>query len=249
MAVRLWRAGFRVLILEVQRPMAVRRTVAFSEAMYDGRAGVEEVQAERADRPVEIESLWRRCVVPVALDPEAALVREIRPYAVVDAILAKRNTGTAIGMAPVVVGLGPGFDAGRDVTAVVETNRGPDLGRVIWKGPAQANTGEPAEVQGHGRQRVLRAPRAGVFAGRRSIGDIVREGEVLADVGSEPVVARFDGLIRGLLRTGTAVDTGMKVGDIDPRKDPSLCWKVSDKSLAIAGGVLEAILMTLRGNE
>jgi xanthine dehydrogenase accessory factor len=157
--------------------------------------------------------------------------------------MAKRNTGTRIDMAPVVIALGPGFDAGSEVHAVVETNRGPHLGRVIWRGSAEPDTGDPAPVSGRGLSRVLRAPAAGRLHAARSIGDIVEEGDVLATVDGKPLRADFRGLIRGMARDGLMVETGMKIGDLDPRIDPSLCRVVSDKALAVAGGVLEAILV------
>jgi xanthine dehydrogenase accessory factor len=165
----------------------------------------------------------------------------------VDAILAKRNTGTCLDMATLVIGLGPGFVAGGSVHAVVETNRGPDLGRVIWCGTCEPNTGEPARVQGVGLERVLRAPVSGALRISREIGEIVDEGDVLARIGAESIKAGFRSLVRGLARDGLYVQKGMKVGDIDPRLDPSLCTRVSDKSLAIAGGVLEAVLATIKG--
>jgi xanthine dehydrogenase accessory factor len=245
-ALRLWRCGFPVAILEIEQPLAVRRTVAFSEAVYDGVARVEEANA----RLVEAQSLEAAIggsEIPVAVDQAGSSIARLQPFAVVDAILAKRNVGTSRNMAPLVVGLGPGFAAGEDAHAVVETNRGPDLGRVIWSGSAAANTGEPAKVSGVGRERVLRAPTSGVLRVRRAIGDIVSEGDVIADVDGLPIRADFHSLVRGVARDGSRVREGMKVGDIDPRLDPDLCQKVSDKSLAIAGGVLEAVLSILAG--
>lgn len=184
--------------------------------------------------------------VAVLRDPEALALEVLRPTAVVDAILAKRTTGTTYVMAPIVIGLGPGFNARRDVHAVVETNRGPDLGRVIWAGEAEADTGEPGPVAGHTGSRVLRAPAPGKLLALRSIGDIVREGEPVAEVDGHIVRAAFHGLVRGLARDGLTVEQGMKIGDIDPRLDPSLTRRVSDKALSVAGGVLEALIMRLK---
>lgn len=241
-AVRLWRAGFDVVALESPCPLAVRRTVSFSEAVYDGRAEVEGIGSARAASVDGARDLLKRDLVPVLVDPDGTTMDALRPDAVVDAILAKRNTGTHADMAPLVIGLGPGFVAGEDVHAVVETNRGPNLGRVFWLGSAEADTGRPSPIQGHSETRVLRAPVDGELRGLRQIGDIVDEGEPIALVGDVPICAPFRGLIRGLLRSGTRATVGLKIGDVDPRLDPQLCYRVSDKSLAIAGGVLEALL-------
>ncbi len=241
-ALRLWRCGFRVLILESSHPVAVRRTVAFAEAVYDGHAQVEDADALLlpANEVTPNRSAADRIVVSV--DPQAHLVQSMHPHAMVDAIMAKRNEGTSIRMAPIVIALGPGFEAGVDAHAVVETNRGPRLGSVIWQGRAETNTGRPGLVAGHGRDRVLRAPAAGTLQIQSHIGDIVEEGEIVAEVNGEPVRAPFRALLRGLARDGLRVHCGMKIGDLDPRLDPALCRFVSDKALAIAGGVLEAIL-------
>jgi len=245
-AVRLVRAGFSVVVLEAERPLAVRRTVAFAEAVYEGVTRVEEVIGKRVDVDEIPRALTRCGVVPVAIDPQALTVRDLRPYAVVDAIMAKRNTGTGLDMASCVVGLGPGFNAGRDVHAVVETNRGPHLGRVIWDGQAAPNTGEPAPVGGHTTSRVLRAPQDGVVRNCRCIGDIVEGGEIVATVGEAPVHAPFRGLLRGLSQDGLRDAAGLTIGDVDPRLDPRNSYPVSDKSLAVAGGVLDAFMKSLR---
>lgn len=241
-AVRLFRCGLRVAVLETEHPVAVRRTVAFAEVVYDGRTSVEEVVGCAGS----VEQIRREGVptawVPVVVDPAASLVSELRPRAVVDAIMAKRNLGTCLEMAPTVVALGPGFTAGADAHAVIETNRGPHLGRVLWQGRAAPNTGTPGDVAGRGASRVLRAPADGVVRAVRSIGDLVDEGDLIAEVEGFPVSAAFPAVLRGLVRDGLEVCAGMKIGDIDPRRDPSLCYLISDKALAVAGGVLEAIL-------
>jgi xanthine dehydrogenase accessory factor len=240
---RLWRAGFEVIVLEVAHPVAVRRTVSFAEAVYDGSADVEEghgVLAPSAEAALEL--LTRR-EIAVLVDPDAASLPRLRPNALVDAIMAKRNLGTRLDMAPCVVCLGPGFEAGVDCDAVIETNRGPHLGRALWSGHAEADTGIPASVRGVTADRVLRAPTDGAMVALKSIGHIADDGEVVARVDGEPVISSIAGMVRGLARDGLQVRAGMKVGDIDPRLDPELCRLVSDKSLAIAGGVLEAVLM------
>jgi xanthine dehydrogenase accessory factor len=242
-ALRLWRAGFEVVVLEAPRPVAVRRTVAFSEAVYDGESNVEEAHALLAPSVEAALALLGRREVPVLVDPDATSLPRIRPDALVDATMMKRNLGTRLDMAPCVVCLGPGFQAGTDCDAVIETNRGPHLGRALWSGAAEADTGAPGAVHGATVARVLRAPVDGTLLGLKSIGNIVEKGEVVARVGRQPVVAGLAGMVRGLARDGLHVSAGMKVGDIDPRLDPELCRLVSDKSLAIAGGVLEAVLM------
>ncbi len=247
-ALRLWRVGFQIVVLESPEPVAVRRTVALSQAVYDGRSQVEELQGRLAGSVAEVREIANGGEATVLIDPEGILLAELGPYALVDAIMAKRNMGTRKDMAPMVAALGPGFYASRDVHAVVETNRGPNLGRVIWHGEAESDTGEPAPVLGHGSGRVLRAPASGALEAMVGIGERVREGDVVATVEGKQIRAPFTGMVRGLARDGIQVTQGMKIGDIDPRFDPHLCRLVSDKSLAVAGGVLEAVLMSLGEN-
>lgn len=246
--VRLVRAGFRVAALETARPSSIRRTVCLSEAMYEDRAEVEGVRAVRAGSVEEFKALLERPgPVPILDDPHCAVLPMLRPLALVDAIIAKRNLGTRIGMAEVVVALGPGFTAGEDADAVVETNRGHDLGRVLLSGRAEADTGRPGMIGGHGVERVLHAPVAGVVGNLKRIGDPVRAGEpVLSIIGSEgrvELAAGIDGMLRGLIRPGFQAHAGLKVADVDPRGRREHCFTVSDKAMAVAGGVLEALLM------
>lgn len=246
-ALRLLRAGFSVVMTEIARPTTVRRTVAFSEAVYDGRATVEGVEGIRADTPDQALRATASGRIPVIVDPSADSVPALRPLLLVDAVLAKRNLGTTVTDAPAVVALGPGFVAGRDAHAVVETMRGHTLGRVITQGAALPNTGVPGEVGGHAAERVLRAPAAGVFRGVLRIGDQVRAGDVAGHVDDRPVPSRLDGVLRGLLHDGLEVTEGFKLGDVDPRAERAHCFTVSDKALAIAGGVLEAACALLGG--
>jgi xanthine dehydrogenase accessory factor len=232
---------------EVDRPTAVRRTVAFSEAVYEGRAEVEGVIAKLAHDAPTCRSIAEAGSVAVIVDPHARVRAELQPLVLVDAIVAKRNLGTSIDQAPVVIALGPGFVAGKDVHAVVETMRGHTLGRVILSEEALPDTGIPGEVGGHGSERVLRSETAGVFRAARNIGDIVAAGDVVGWVGETPVTASLDGVVRGLLRSGLQVTPGFKLGDIDARASREDCLLVSDKALAIAGGVLEAACMFLGG--
>ena len=240
-ALRLWRSGMDVVLLDVEKPTAIRRTVAFSEAIVHGEQTVEDVTAKLATAET-VEETLAAGYIPVLVDPEGRSVPKLKPDALVDAILAKRNLGTEIRDAPVVIGVGPGFTAGVDCHAVVETMRGHSLGRVIREGSAIPNTGIPGLIGGFAGERVLRAPAAGLFHPLRDIGDAVTEGEILATVAGQPMTATLTGTLRGILPEGTEVFPGMKAGDIDPRCQRSHCFTASDKALAVGGGVLEAIL-------
>jgi xanthine dehydrogenase accessory factor len=246
-AVRLWRAGFRVAMTELEQPLAIRRSVAFSEAVYDGKATVEEVTARRVEQAAEAEAAWNAGEIPILVDAEARSRLVLKPEVLVDAVLAKRNTGTRLSDAPLVVGLGPGFTAGQEVHAVVETNRGHYLGRVLWSGTAQADTGTPGVVNGVGRERVIYAPAAGTFKPRIAIGTVVDPGDLIGWMDETPVKAPIAGVLRGLMRGGVRLAAGVKMADVDPRGVVDHCWTISDKALAIGGGVLEAILVYLRG--
>ncbi|HHX50891.1 MAG TPA: EF2563 family selenium-dependent molybdenum hydroxylase system protein [Clostridia bacterium] len=242
-ALRCYRSGFPVVMTEIARPTVVRRTVAFAEAVYEKEVSIEGVRARLAHNSLEARELLAKRVIPVLIDPEAEETRrELGPQVIVDAILAKKNLGTFRGQAPLVIGLGPGFIAGKDVDVVIETKRGHYLGRVIHQGQAIANTGIPGEIQGYGKERVLRAPVKGSFQALRRIGDPVEAGEAVACVGKEPVRTVIGGVLRGLLRDGLEVERGMKIGDVDPRARVEYCFSISEKALAIGGGVLEAIL-------
>jgi len=206
---------------------------------------VEGIRARLVDGLEEARRALAEGVVPVLVDPQARMAMELQPQVVVDARMAKRNLGTRMDEAQVVIGLGPGFVAGRDVHAVVETLRGHYLGRVILEGEAAPNTGIPGPVGGESERRVLRAPTEGVFRALKRIGDMVAEGEVVARVDGEPVRSRLSGVLRGILHDGLTVRRGMKVGDVDPRGVRDYCFTISDKALAVGGGVLEAILYLL----
>lgn len=241
-ALRLWRAGIRVVMTEIANPTAIRRTVCFSQAIVHGETRVEDVTARRAETPEQALALLENGIVPVLADPEGACIPALRPDAVVDAILAKKNLGTKITDAPVVIGVGPGFTAGEDCHAVVETMRGHYLGRVIHEGGAIPNTGIPGLIGGFAGERVLRAPADGVFHQLLDIGAQVKMGDIAATVNGEPMVCTLDGVLRGILAEGTPVFKGMKAGDIDPRCEIEHCYCASDKALAVGGGVLEAVL-------
>lgn len=240
-ACRLYRSGFSVVITELPCPTVIRRTVAFAEAVAAGQVAVEGVTARRVVLTEVDQTLAAGCI-PVVVDPAAECVAVLKPQAVVDAIIAKRNTGTKITDAPVVIGVGPGFTAGVDVAAVVETMRGHDLGRVIYQGKAIANTGIPGEISGYTLERLVRAPAAGVFTGCRRIGDVVAAGEVVGHVNGVPVQTLIAGVLRGLIQSGLTVTKGLKLGDVDPRCKREHCYTISDKARAVGGGVLEALL-------
>lgn len=243
---RLHRAGMRVVATELPQPLVIRRAVAFASAVYEGIWEVEGIVAHRVAGERATDRALAAGKVPVWVDPQARIVQWLHPDAVVDAIMAKRNTGTTIADAPVVVALGPGFTAGVDCHAVIDTKRGHNLGRVIFHGQAQPDTGIPGKVEGETARRVLRAPADGLFVGRRKIGDLVQAGEAVAKVSGQPVVAPFDGVLRGLLHDGLMVRAGHKVGDVDPRTVVEHCFTISDKARAIGGSALEAILYLLR---
>lgn len=241
-AVRLHRAGLRsILMLETEQPLAVRRAVSFCEAVHDGTQTVENIRARRIDGFDRLADAWDAGEIAVAVDPEWKLVERLAPDVVVDAVVAKRNLGTRIDEAALVVALGPGFEAGKDVHAVVETNRGHDLGRIIEHGFAQANTGIPGDIGGYTVERVLRAPVAGVVEPRRKIGDMAAAGDIVCLVGGVPVASAVAGVVRGCIRPGIVVGKGTKIGDVDPRGARENCFTVSEKARALGGAVLEAI--------
>ncbi|MGO8989337.1 MAG: selenium-dependent molybdenum cofactor biosynthesis protein YqeB [bacterium] len=233
---------FRVCLTEAPNPQAVRREVAFSEAVFDGEKEVEGIRAKRVESPSQISDAWKEGKVPVLLDPEASVKDFLRADVLIDAILAKRNLGTKITDAALVIGLGPGFCAGKDVHWVVETNRGHNLGRIIADGEAESNTGIPNSIAGYTEERIIRAPEAGRFMALRTIGQEVKAAELLGMVGELEIRSRISGVIRGLLRSGSEVWRGMKMGDIDPRGTRAHCYTISDKARTISGGVLQAIL-------
>lgn len=244
---KLKKSGFPVLILEVSEPSAIRRNVAFCEAVYQGIQTVEDMTCYLAKSLEQAQELLLEGKLVVLVDPAGESIGKLKPLAVVDAILAKKNLGTNRNMAPVTVALGPGFVAGVDVDAVIETKRGHNLGRVIWSGVAVPNTGIPGMIGGYGKERVIHCPAKGILRNVKNITDTVSKGEVIAivetDNGIVPVEATLDGILRGLIRDGYPVNVGFKMADIDPRAEEyNNCFTISDKARCIAGGVLEAIL-------
>ena len=241
-AVRLYRAGFQVVMTDVAQPTAVRRTVAFSQCIYDGQTTVEGITARKAENRDQVRDILAAGEIPVLVDPQASILPQLPFMAVVDAILAKKNLGTTISDAPIVLALGPGFTAGVDCHGVIETKRGHDLGRLILEGAAIPNTGVPGDVGGYTTERIIRAPADGPFEPVAQIGQQVNLGDVVAKVNGIPVTAQLTGIVRGMLPAGIPVTAGMKSGDIDPRWEVRHRFTVSDKARAIGGGVLEGIL-------
>jgi xanthine dehydrogenase accessory factor len=243
----LHQAGYEVIALEQPAPSCIRRPVCFAEAVCEKIVTVEDIIAELADSveiAVEIASRKR---VPVLIDPEAGSLAILKPTALIDGRLLKKSIDTTIDMAPVVIGLGPGFTAGDNCHVAVETNRGPDLGRVIYDGSPRADTGEPASVNGVGIKRVLRAPASGMFTARHEISDTVAPGEIIGHVDGIAVVGQIGGIVRGLIRDGSKVVEEQKIGDIDPRGKKEYCYKISDKANAIGEGALKALLVLKAG--
>ena len=244
---KLYQCGFPVLVLEVPRPSAIRRNAAFSEAVYEGKQTVEDVSCYLAESIADAERLLAEGKLTMLVDPKGEAITWLKPLAVVDAILAKKNLGTNRSMASITVALGPGFEAGCDVDAVVETQRGHNLGRVLWQGKAAPNTGIPGIIGGYGKERVIYSPAAGILRNVCHITDTVKQGQTIAVIETDtekiPVIATLDGLLRGLIREGYPVPEGFKIADIDPRvEEYNNCFTISDKSRCIAGGVVEAIL-------
>jgi xanthine dehydrogenase accessory factor len=248
---RLFQSNFKnIFMMEIKNPLAVRRQVSFCEVVHndkiddiiDEKIIVEGVEATKILNPNDIRNAWNSNSIPVIVDPDWESIKAIRPHVVIDAIIAKKNLGTNLSEAPLVIGLGPGFEAGRDVHMVIETNRGHNLGRIILNGCAEPNTGAPGNINGYTKERVLRSPCSGIFKSSLNIGTLVKQNDVIGHVDDKPVVAQIDGVLRGQIRNNTMVTEQLKIGDIDPRGNRQHCTTISEKARAIGGSVLEAIL-------
>lgn len=239
---RLRRCGFDIVMTEIEEPTTVRRTVAFSQAVYEKTVEVEGIKATLVKDIKMIQDNINKGIISVIVDKNANIIKEIKPDVVVDAIIAKKNTGTSIEDAPIVIALGPGFEAGVDCHIVIETKRGHYLGKVIYEGKAIPNTGIPGSIGGHTVGRIIRSTSDGIIHPVAKIGDYVEEGQVVAYVDKIPVCASISGIVRGMLQDGISVFKGMKSGDIDPRCEIEHCFTISDKARSIGGGVLEGIL-------
>lgn len=239
---RLFKAGFKVLVLDIEKPLAIRRKVSFCQAMYSGEIIIEGVKGVLSKNIGEVYENLEKGYVPVYIDEKAETIKEIKPLVVVDSILAKRNLGTNRDMAPITIGVGPGFEAGKDVDLVVETSRGHFLGRVINEGTAIENTGIPGSIMGFTEERVIRAKGNGIIENYFKIGDLIEKGENVCKTGEVQVEAKISGVIRGLLKDGLSVKEGLKIGDIDPRGIVEYSSTISEKARAVGGGVLEGIM-------
>jgi len=243
-AYRLHKAGFPLIVLELARPLVIRRKVALATAVLEGTIQIEDLHGRLAPTPEAALEMTRTNTIPILVAPQLPNLQS-PGYVIIDARIAKRNIDTRIEQAPLVIGMGPGFTAGVDCHAVIETMRGHWLGRVIWHGQALPNTGTPGIIAGKGAERVLRAPADGLVNWRLAIGDLVESGQVIGEVAGKPVAAPFAGVVRGTIAPGTAVTAGMKIGDVDARGDVQACFTISDKALAMGGAALEAILTHL----
>lgn len=244
-ACRLYRANFRrILMLETSYPLAVRRQVSFCEAVHENKMTVEGIEAVRVADESELEAVWAAARIAVLVDPEGKAIHRRRPDILIDATVAKQNLGLSLADAPLVIALGPGFTAGVDCHVVIETNRGHNLGRLITAGTAEANTGIPGNIGGYTSERVLRATADGILTAEKKIGDLVHKGEIIGRIGKAEITANIDGILRGLIRPGSGVTKGLKIGDVDPRGEACYCNTISEKARALGGAVLEALLST-----
>ena len=240
---KLYRSGFKVLVLETETPSAIRRKVAFCEAVYEKEIELEGIKARLVANDEEIQDCWDSDILPVMIDSRGKVIERLKPLAVVDGILAKQNFGTKRSMAPITVALGPGFSAPEDVDIVIETMRGHNLGRIIEEGRASENTGVPGIIAGFGIERVIYSDYSGVITNVEKIGNVVEKGDVIAVVGDNEIYASISGVLRGIIRDGYKVKKGLKIADIDPRiSEKDNCFTISDKARNIGGAVLESIL-------
>lgn len=238
---RLWSAGFKVICLETEYPLAIRRTVSAAQAVFDGSCSIEGMHIEKIHSFQNIDK--SNNTVDILVDPHGESIKEMKPDILVDAIMTKQNLGTRKDMAPLVIALGPGFSAPEDVHAVIETKRGHYLGRMITNGMTIANTGIPGIEMGYTIERLLRSPADGKLETLHRIGDKVRKGDSIGKVGGISFYAEIDGVLRGLIHPSIEIKKGLKIGDIDPRNEPAHCFSITDKALAVAGGVLEALFV------
>lgn len=240
---KLYRSGFKVLVLETETPSAIRRKVAFCEAVYEKEIEIEGIKARLVANDEEIQECWNSDIVPVMIDSRGKVIERLKPLAVVDGILAKQNFGTKRSMAPITIALGPGFSAPEDVDIVIETMRGHNLSRIIEEGRASENTGVPGVIAGVGIERVIYSDYSGVITNIEKIGNVVEKGDIIAIVGEKYISATISGVLRGIIRNGYKVKEGLKIADIDPRiSEKDNCFTISDKARNIGGAVLESIL-------
>ena len=243
----LYQSGFKILILDIEKPSSIRRSVCFSEAIYDGVTKVENIICKKVENENEIEKCWNEKIIPIMVDEKGEIIKKIKPDVVVDSIIAKKNLGTTKEMAPITIALGDGFEAGKDVDIVVETMRGHNLGRIITSGRAMKNTGIPGEIKGVSKDRVIYSLANGIFSSVKKIGDTVQKDEIIGYVGDVEIRGKISGVLRGIIREGYEVTENMKIGDIDPRiEEKNNCFTISDKARSLGGAVLRAIMFRLK---
>lgn len=243
----LYQSGFKILILDIEKPSSIRRSVCFSEAIYDGVTKVENIICEKVENENDIEKCWNEKIIPIMVDEKGEIIKKIKPDVVVDSIIAKKNLGTTKEMAPITVALGDGFEAGKDVDIVIETMRGHNLGRIITSGRAMKNTGIPGEIKGVSKDRVIYSLANGRFSSVKKIGDTVQKDEIIGYVGNVEIRGKISGVLRGIIREGYEVTENMKIGDIDPRiEEKNNCFTISDKARSLGGAVLRAIMFRLK---
>ena len=243
----LYQSGFKILILDIEKPSSIRRSVCFSEAIYDGIIQVENIICKKVENENDIEKCWNEKIIPIMVDEKGEVIKKIKPDVVVDSIIAKKNLGTTKEMAPITIALGDGFEAGKDVDIVVETMRGHNLGRVITSGRAMKNTGIPGEIKGVSKDRVIYSLANGRFSSVKKIGDTVQKDEIIGYVGDVEIRGKISGVLRGIIREGYEVTENMKIGDIDPRiEEKNNCFTISDKARSLGGAVLRAIMFRLK---
>ena len=243
----LYQSGFKILILDIEKPSSIRRSVCFSEAIYDGIIQVENIICKKVENENDIEKCWNEKIIPIMVDEKGEIIKKIKPNVVVDSIIAKKNLGTTKEMAPITIALGDGFEAGKDVDIVVETMRGHNLGRVITSGRAMKNTGIPGEIKGVSKDRVIYSLANGRFSSVKKIGDTVQKDEIIGYVGNVEIRGKISGVLRGIIRDGYEVTENMKIGDIDPRiEEKNNCFTISDKARSLGGAVLRAIMFRLK---
>lgn len=243
----LYQSGFKILILDIEKPSSIRRSVCFSEAIYDGIIQVENIICKKVENENEIEKCWSEKIIPIMVDEKGEIIKKIKPDVVVDSIIAKKNLGTTKEMAPITIALGDGFEAGKDVDIVVETMRGHNLGRVITSGRAMKNTGIPGEIKGVSKDRVIYSLANGRFSSVKKIGDTVQKDEIIGYVGDVEIRGKISGVLRGIIREDYEVTENMKIGDIDPRiEEKNNCFTISDKARSLGGAVLRAIMFRLK---
>lgn len=243
----LYQSGFKILILDIAKPSSIRRSVCFSEAIYDGETKVENIICKKVENENEIESCWNKKIIPIMVDEKGEIIKKIKPDVVVDSIIAKKNLGTTKDMAPITIALGDGFEAGKDVDIVIETMRGHNLGRIITNGRAMKNTGIPGEIKGVSKDRVIYSLADGKFSSIKKIGDTVQKDEIIGYVGDVEIRGKISGVLRGIIREGYQVTKNMKIGDIDPRiEEKNNCFTISDKARSLGGAVLRAIMFRMK---